>query len=136
VLVIACGALAREILAVTEQAGLTHIDLQCLPAQLHNRPERIPEAVRSAIRTARATYRKVVIAYGDCGTGGYLDKVLAEEGAERIDGAHCYAFFTGLDRFAAIEEAELGTFYLTDFLVRHFETLVVRPLGLDDRPEL
>lgn len=136
VLVIACGALANEILAITRQHGLTHVALQCLPAQLHNRPEKIPEAVRRAIHVARPHYGRILVGYGDCGTGGLLDKVLAEEGVARLDGAHCYAFFAGLDVFDAEAEAEPGTFYLTDFLARHFDSLVWRPLGLDTHPEL
>ena len=136
VLVIACGALANEVLAITRQHGLTHITLQCLPAQLHNRPEQIPEAVRRAIHVARATYDRILIGYGDCGTGGLLDKVIAEEGVARIDGAHCYAFFAGLEVFDAEADDEPGTFYLTDFLARHFDNLVWRPLGLDMHPHL
>lgn len=136
VLVIACGALANEILAITRANGLSHVELQCLPAQLHNRPDKIPDAVRRAIHTARPAYRHILVGYGDCGTGGLLDKVIAEEGVERIEGAHCYAFFAGLEIFDEEAEAAPGTFYLTDFLARHFETLVVRPLGLDDHPEL
>lgn len=136
VLVIACGALAREILAIIDANDLTHVELQCLPAQLHNRPEKIPAAVRAEIRKLRPHYAHILIGYGDCGTGGLLDTVLAEEGVERIEGAHCYAFFAGLDAFDAEAEAEPGTFYLTDFLARHFETLVIRPLGLDTHPEL
>ncbi|MBB99385.1 MAG: hypothetical protein CML67_07590 [Rhodobacteraceae bacterium] len=136
VLVIACGALANEVLAITRQHALTHIDLQCLPAQLHNRPEKIPDAVRRAIHVARHDYQHILIGYGDCGTGGLLDTVLAEERVERLPGAHCYAFFAGLEVFDAEAEAEPGTFYLTDFLARHFETLVIRPLGLDSHPEL
>lgn len=136
VLVIACGALANEVLAITRANGLDHVDLTCLPASLHNRPDRIPGAVRDAIRKARSDYRHILIGYGDCGTGGLLDRVLAEEAVERIEGAHCYAFFSGLEVFDAEAEAEPGTFYLTDFLARHFETLVIRPLGLDTWPEL
>ena len=136
VLVIACGALANEVLAITRANNLDHVDLTCLPAKLHNRPDKIPGAVREAIGKARADYRHILIGYGDCGTGGLLDQVLAEEGVARIEGAHCYAFFAGLDVFDAEAEAEPGTFYLTDFLARHFETLVIRPLGLDTWPDL
>ncbi|MAA98589.1 MAG: hypothetical protein CMN87_11280 [Stappia sp.] len=136
VLVIACGALANEVLAIVRANELDHVDLTCLPAKLHNHPDRIPEAVREAIGKARSDYRHILIGYGDCGTGGLLDQVLAEEGVERIEGAHCYAFFAGLDVFDAEAEAEPGTFYLTDFLARHFETLVIRPLGLDTWPDL
>ena len=125
VLVIACGALAREILALRD-GPLGAFDVTCLPAQLHNRPERIPEAVRGKIRANRARYDEILCLYGDCGTGGELDRVLAEEGVARIDGPHCYAFYAGEADFAAMMEAEPGTFFLTDFLARHFERLVDR----------
>ena len=132
VLVIACGALAREVLALK----CDWIDLACLPASLHNRPERIPDALRAKIRANRASYDEILCLYGDCGTGGELDRVLAEEGVRRIEGAHCYAFFAGEDAFAALAEEEPGTFYLTDFLVRHFDSLVIKGLGLDRFPQL
>ncbi len=132
VLVIACGALAREVLALRLDA----IDLTCLPASLHNRPERIPEAMRAKVRANRAAYDEILCLYGDCGTGGALDRVLAEEGVRRIEGAHCYAFFAGEDAFAALAEEEPGTFYLTDFLARHFDALVIKGLGLDRFPQL
>ena len=135
-LLIACGALAREVLALIRLNGWTHIDLACLPAKLHNTPARIPEAVRSKIRGARRKYHKVLVLYGDCGTGGLLDSVLAEEGVERIPGPHCYAFYSGVDAFLAHAEAEPGCFYLTDYLARHFERLVIAGLGLDRHPEL
>lgn len=131
-LVIACGALAREVLAL----DLDWLDLTCLPASLHNRPERIPEAMRAAIRANRDAYDEILCLYGDCGTGRELDRVLAEEGVTRIEGAHCYAFYAGEAAFAALAEEELGTFYLTDFLARHFDALVIRGLGLDRFPEL
>lgn len=136
VLVIACGALAREILAIKEINRLDHIDLTCLPAQLHNTPDKIPGEVHRAILANKAAYDDILIGYGDCGTGGLLDKVLAETGVRRIEGAHCYAFFTGLEAFDQLEDDQLGTFYLTDFLARHFQTMVVDPLGLDWKPEL
>ncbi len=136
VLLIACGALAREVRALLAQPGFAHLDLVCLPASLHNRPERIPDAVRARIREARGRYRRIYLLYGDCGTGGALDRVLAEEGVERIAGPHCYAFYEGLETFAARAAAEPACFYLTDFLVRQFDTLVVRGLGLDRHPEL
>ncbi len=136
ILVIACGALAREIAALRRASGWTALEVRCLPAELHNRPERIAPAVRAAIRECRAQYASVFVAYGDCGTGGQLDAVLAEEGVERLPGAHCYEFFATAPVFAQLAEAEPGTFYLTDFLLRHFERLVVKPLGLDRHPEL
>jgi hypothetical protein len=135
-LVIACGALAREIAALRKANGWSALDVVCLPPELHNRPERIAEAVRGKIREHRDGYDDVFVAYGDCGTGGALDAVLREEGAERIPGAHCYEFFAGPGDFAALAEAEPGTFYLTDFLLRHFERLVIEALGIDRHPEL
>jgi hypothetical protein len=135
-LVIACGALAHEITGLRRANGWDALDVRCLPAELHNRPEKIPAAVRELIRASRGEYRTIFVAYGDCGTGGLLDQVLREEGVERIPGAHCYEFFATGPVFAALSDAEPGTFYLTDFLLRHFERLVIRGLGLDRHPEL
>jgi hypothetical protein len=135
-LVIACGALAREIAALRRANGWPALDVACLPPELHNRPERIPGAVRAKIREQRERYAGIFVAYGDCGTGGALDAVLTEEGVERIPGAHCYEFFATPGVFAALSESEPGSFYLTDFLLRHFERLVIRGLGIDRHPEL
>ena len=136
VLVIACGALAREITALKRASGWDALEVTCLAPELHMRPERIPAAVTEAIRAARADYRTIFVAYADCGTGGALDRVLAAEGVERLPGAHCYEFYATTPAFNALAEAELGTFYLTDFLVRHFERLVWAGLGLDRYPQL
>lgn len=135
-LIIACGALSHEIMALIRANGWDQIDVQCLPAELHNRPERIPAAVRAMLRSSRCHYRSMVVAYADCGTGGLLDAVLEEEGVERIPGAHCYEFFATGSVFAELAEAEPGTFYLTDFLLRHFDRLVLEGLGLVEHPEL
>ena len=135
-LVIACGALAHEIVALRRLNDWPHLQVQCLPADLHNRPEKIPEAVRAKIRAARSRFASIFVAYADCGTGGLLDAVLREEGVERIGGAHCYEFFAGSAAFEALTEQELGTFYLTDFLARHFERLIIRGMGIDRHPEL
>lgn len=135
-LLIACGALAREVLALIRLNGWSQMELACLPAHLHNRPQRIPAAVRAKIRKARPQYGRILVLYGDCGTGGALDQVLAEEGVERIPGPHCYAFYSGIDDFLAQAEAEPACFYLTDYLVRHFERLIIQGLGLDRHPEL
>ncbi|MEX0281873.1 MAG: DUF1638 domain-containing protein [Arenibacterium sp.] len=131
-LILACGALAREVLWVIEANGLTHLDLKCLPAQLHHRPERIPEAVRDKIRAYRDAYDKIYVLYGDCGTGGALDRVLEEEGGiERIPGPHCFSFLWGNAPFAAYSDDEITTFYLTDFFCRHFESFMWKAFGLD-----
>lgn len=136
VLVIACGALAREIATLRRMNDWTALDVRCLPAELHNRPERIAPAVRAEIRAHRERYNNIFVAYGDCGTAGKLDAVLRDEGVERVPGAHCYEFFAGERTFAGLNDAEPGTFYLTDFLLRHFDRLVIRGLGLDRHPEL
>ncbi|MCY3768954.1 MAG: DUF1638 domain-containing protein [Gammaproteobacteria bacterium] len=136
VLVVACGALAHDLVRVREINRWDHLDIQCLPAELHNRPRLIPQAVRKKIRENRDRYASMFVAYSDCGTGGLLDRVLEEEGVERLPGAHCYEMFSGTGRFHELHEAEIGTFYLTDFLARHFDRLIVKGLGLDRHPEL
>ena len=136
VLIIACGALAREIRDVIRLNGFDHVTLTCLPAQLHNTPDRIPDAVREAIADNRERFRHIYIAYADCGTGGLLDKVIDEAGVSRISGPHCYSFYSGNDAFARTSEDEITSFYLTDFLARQFEAMVIKPLGLDRHPEL
>ena len=136
ILVIACGALAREITDLKSRHGWDHLHLKCLDARLHNRPAEIPIRLREAIRRYREDYAEIFVAYADCGTGGGIDRVLDEEGATRLEGAHCYEFFAGREHFAAMSRAEPGTFYLTDFLARHFERLVIEPLWLDQNPEL
>ena len=134
---IGCGALANELVELTRRAGLPAMDLTCLPASLHNRPERIPEAVSSRIRQARADgYDRIFVAYADCGTGGMLDRVLEAAGVARLEGAHCYEVYAGRAAFAALADEEPGTFYLTDFLARNFDRLVISGLGLDRHPEL
>ena len=135
-LLIACGALAREVLAVIALNGWSHMEVTCLPAKLHNTPARIPEAVRAKIRAGRRSHERVVVLYGDCGTGGLLDRVIEEEGVERIPGPHCYAFYRGLDAFLEEADADPTCFYLTDYLARHFERLVIKGLGIDRHPEL
>ncbi len=135
-LIIACGALAREVLAVIEGQGLRDIAITCLPAGWHNTPAKIPEGVRAKIRESRGRYGRILVAYGDCGTGGLLDDVLREEGVERIAGPHCYQFFMGTADFQALAEAEPGCFFLTDYLTRHFDRLIIEGLGLDRHPEL
>ncbi len=136
-LLIACGALARELLAVGQANGWPHLKVTCLPAKLHNRPDQIPDRLRQRIRTARAQgYDKIYVVYADCGTGGMLDTVCAEEGVERIPGPHCYSFYAGGDAFNGMMEEELGSFFLTDYLARHFERLIIKDMGLDRHPDL
>ena len=136
VLLIACGALAKEIVALQKRNGWSHIKIQCLPAELHNRPEKIPAAVRATIEEHREHFEHIFVAYADCGTGGQLDQMLAEFNIERLPGAHCYDFFAGETVFAELAADEPGTFYLTDFLTQHFDRLVKKGLGLDKHPEL
>lgn len=135
--VIACGALAREILAVSEANGLTHIDLTCLPAIWHVYPDKIAPALRTKIAEARAEgINRIFIAYAECGTKGEIDKICEEEGIERIAGPHCYAFYTGVEKFLTECGDEITAFYLTDLIARQFEAFVIEPLKLDKHPEL
>jgi len=136
VLILACGAIAREVLAVIRLNGWTHVDVRCLPAQLHATPQKIAGAVDAKLTELEGRYEQVFVAYADCGTGGALDIVLNQHNVERLPGAHCYGFLAGNDAWDAMQEEELGTYYLTDFLARHFEALVVRPFKLDTHPEL
>ncbi len=134
--VLACGAIAREVLAVIRLNSWTHVTLECLPAKLHLTPEGIPGAVDAKLHELSARFDRIFVAYADCGTAGALDRVLDKHGVERLPGAHCYGFFAGNSAWLEMHEAEPGTFYLTDFLVRHFDALVIRSLGLDRHPEL
>lgn len=135
-LLIGCGALAREMVELIRLNRWGHVTLACLPAQLHNTPDKIPALVRAKIAEARPRYDRIFVLYGDCGTGGMLDTVLTEEKVERIPGPHCYQFYAGTADFEAMHEAEPGTFYLTDYLTRHFDRLIIAGLGLDRFPQL
>ncbi len=135
VLILACGALARELEWVIEANGLEDVTVEYLPARLHNTPDAIPAAVDERLTRASGRYATRFVAYGDCGTGGLLDTVLLRHGVERLDGAHCYEFFAG-DLFHDLQQGEPGTFYLTDYLTRHFDRLVWEGLGLDRRTDL
>ncbi len=131
---IACGALAHEILALKALNGWEHLVLTCLPAILHNRPDRITPAVEALVARHRPGYQRIFVAYADCGTGGGLAAACARLGVEMIAGPHCYSFFEGNDTFAA--RGEVTSFYLTDFLARQFDAFVWKPLGLDRHPDL
>ena len=136
VLLIACGALAREILAVIKANDWTHIDLQCLPAIFHNHPEKITPAVEAAVAEYREAYDTIFVVYADCGTGGQLQALCKKLGVEMVAGPHCFSFFEGNDLFLGRIDQEFTAFYLTDFLVRQFDAFVWKPLGLDRHPEL
>ncbi len=134
--VIACGAIAREVIAVCKANSLDHIDLQCLPAIWHAYPEKIAPGVEQAIAEARAEgIERIFVGYADCGTGGLLDALCAREGVARIEGPHCYSFFAGNEAFSKNDD-DVTSFFLTDFLARQFEAFVVEPLGLDRHPQL
>ena len=136
ILIIACGALAQEIVQLQKLNGWNHLHLKCLDAELHNRPHLIAGKLREKIAQHRNEYNNIFVAYADCGSGGEIDRVLEDENIERLPGAHCYSFFAGEQRFKEISEQELGSFYLTDFLAKHFERLVIKGLKLDQHPEL
>ena len=131
-----CGAVAKEVLAVIEANGWTHLDVQALPAVLHNDPNQIPIRVEARLAEVAGHYDHVLVGYGDCGTGGMLEHVLEKYGAQRLEGPHCYSFFAGASVFEALADEELGTFYLTDYLVRQFDTVFWHSMGLDRYPEL
>ena len=135
-LVIACGALAQEITALKARYGWDHLDLKCIDAKLHNLPAKIPARLREKIRLNKANYDDIFVAYADCGTGGEIDRIIEQEGIQRLPGAHCYQFFAGEARFTQIADKEPGTFYLTDFLAQHFDQFVTKPLQLVEHPEL
>jgi len=135
-LVIACGALAREILDVVRLNSLDWVDVECLPVTLHNTPDLIPDAVEERLDAAEGRYRSVFVGYADCGTGGLLDRVLEARGVGRLPGAHCYELYATGHEFSVLHDREPGTFYLTDFLTRHFDRLVWAGLGLDRWPDL
>ncbi|RVD61704.1 DUF1638 domain-containing protein [Mesorhizobium sp. M2D.F.Ca.ET.185.01.1.1] len=136
-LVIACGMIAREVLAVKQQLKLDHLELTCLPAEFHFYPDRIAPAMDKAIEKAKAEgYGRIFVGYADCGTGGLLDRVIEKHGVERMAGPHCFAFYQGMDAYTKVAEDDMMSFYMTDFLCRQFEAFFIKPLGLDRHPEL
>jgi hypothetical protein len=136
-LVIACGMIAREVLAVKERLALDHLELTCLPAEFHYYPDKIPPAMDKAISDAKSEgYKHIFIGYADCGTGGMLDAVCQKHGVERMAGPHCFAFYQGTQAFEAAGDRDMLSFYMTDFLCRQFDAFFIKPLGLDRHPEL
>ena len=133
-LVVACGAIAREILAINEILSWDNISIKCLPAIYHNQPEKITPAVIDVVKNNKQKYQKIYVAYADCGTGGMLEKACEDLGVEMIQGPHCYSFFEGNISFA--KRLNPTAFFLTDFLARQFDAFVWSPLGLDKHPEL
>ena len=137
VLIIACGMLAREILAVKAANGLDHLELTCLPAEYHFRPNQIAPGIDAAISKAKAEgWKNILVGYADCGTGGMLDAVCEKHGVQRLAGPHCFAFYQGIEAFAQVADSDITAFYFTDFLCRQFESFFIKPLGLDRHPEL
>ncbi len=136
ILLLACGALAREILDLIKLNNWSHMDLTCLPAKFHIYPDKIAPAVQEAVAKHRDAYEQIFVVYADCGTGGQLQKTCDALGVEMISGPHCYSFFEGNERFSKIAEDEFTAFYLTDFLVRQFDAFIIKPMGLDRHPEL
>ncbi len=146
VLVIACGALGRELHAIRQANGWDHLHIRCLDPALHLRPARIAPRLRAELERALGSgggggghkgYDRIFVGYADCGSYGGIDGVLADfPGVERLPGLHCYDVFAGAERIERLADDEPGTFYLTDFLVRFFDRLVVETLGLDRHPEL
>ena len=136
VLILACGALAREIRDVARLHELDNVTLECLPAILHNRPMEIPDLVRERLDRARGDYDRILLGYADCGTAGELHDIATQEGIEMLPGAHCYQFFAGEQAFDQMHDDDPTAFYLTDYLVKHFDRLIMENLGIEAHPEL
>lgn len=135
-LFITCGAIAREVIAIKTLNKFSNVEVSCLPASWHNSPEKITPAIKKKIRAAKTKFARIFVLYGDCGTGGELDKLIEQERVTRIPGPHCYEFFMGREEFEEAQADEPGCFYLTDYLARHFDRVVLKGLGLDRFPEL
>lgn len=135
-LIIACGALSHEIVELIRLNQWDHLKLTCLPAYWHHHPERIPAGLRNKIKENRARFDKIYVMYGDCGTWGEIDRVVEEEGAERIEGPHCFSFLMGNEAFEAYANDDITTFYLSDFFCRYFDKFVWEALGLNRRDDM
>ena len=131
ILLIACGALAREILALKDINGWDHMDLTCLPAKYHLFPDKIVPEIEASVEKHRSAYDEIFVVYADCGTGGMLQTKCEDLGIKMLQGPHCYSFYEGNDTFANLAEDEITAFYLTDFLVRQFDAFIMKPMGLD-----
>jgi len=134
--VLACGALATELVELVRANDLEQVVVDCLPASLHHRPALIPDALRERLAKSASQYDRIIIGYGDCGTNGGIDDVCEEYGATRVPGEHCFEFYAGPALYARLQDAEIGTFYLSDFFARHFSLFVLEPLGITAHPEL
>ena len=136
ILIIGCGAIAHEVKEIIRLNNWDNVRLQCLNADLHNTPKILPKKIKEAIDSNLNDYSKIFLAYADCGTGGLIDLILKDYDIERLDGAHCYEFYSGSSVFKELSEKEIGTFYLTDFLVKNFDRLVIDGLGIQKYPSL
>ena len=136
ILIIGCGAIAHEINEIIKLNNCNNVSLQCLNADLHNTPKRLPTKIKETIESNLKEYSKIFLAYADCGTGGLIDSMLKNYDIERLEGAHCYEFYAGSSLFKDLSDREIGTFYLTDFLVKNFKRLIIDGLGISKHPSL
>ena len=136
ILIIGCGAIAHEINEIIKLNNWNNVNLQCLNADLHNTPKKLPTKIKEAIESNLKEYSKIFLAYADCGTGGLIDSMLKNYDIERLEGAHCYEFYAGSRLFKDLSDREIGTFYLTDFLVKNFKRLIIDGLGISKHPSL
>jgi len=119
-----------------DQCPAQHFELSCLPASWHNYPQKIVPGIKRKVEAARKAGKTPLVVYGDCGTGGALDTYLQTAGVERIEGPHCYEIYLGKTDFEAEMDQALGTFFLTDYMVRHFERIIMKGMGLRQHPQL
>ena len=136
ILIIGCGAIAHEINEIIKLNNWNNVSLQCLNADLHNTPKKLPTKIKETIESNLKEYSKIFLAYADCGTGGLIDSMLKNYDIERLEGAHCYEFYAGSRLFKDLSDREIGTFYLTDFLVKNFKRLIIDGLGISKHPSL
>ena len=130
---LACGAVALDVAALVERKAWP-ADVHGISSDLHMTPLDIAPAVERKLRRLVPRYERVIVVYGDCGTGGRLDAVLERYPAVRPAGVHCFEWYAG-DVYRRFSE-DIGIYFLTDWLVDHWERAVVKGLGLDRFPWL
>ncbi len=130
---LACGAVAQDTAALVEQHGWD-ADVHGISSDLHMTPLEIGPAVEEKLKVLVGRYDRVIVVYGDCGTGGRLDAVLDRYPAVRPAGVHCFQWYAG-EVYRRFED-DIGIYFLTDWLVTNWDRAVIKGLGLDRFPWL